>query len=147
MPRSEKIKDVGITDVFCINRECLPRIPVLFSDGTKGIKAVVNVWGEHVNHDFCERHMSGAALDSLKKQCSIDLDRNNNIYYVRSKVKVPVAILHDSNIFKLCRASTNHECQADISNLYQTNRFSVSLMPRKNITPYSKYAMRKMTPK
>lgn len=140
-------RDMGIMDVFQIDRDFVPQKAVLFSDGMKGSEAVVNVWGRNVHHALCARHISGAARDWLKEQRSVAQDCNKNINDVRSKVKVPVATLHDNEIFKLCRASTEHEYRTEINNLSQSNEFAAQYMLRKNITSYSQYAMTKMTPK
>ena len=64
----------------------------------------------------------------------LQLDIGLKTNAAQSKVKVPVAILYDNEIFKLCRASTKHECQTEINNISQNNEFAAQYKLKNDIT-------------
>ena len=134
-------------DVFCIDRVFVPQKAVLFSDGMKGIDAVVKVWGGNVHHALCGRHLSGANRDWLKAQRAAALEHNRKTNNIQLKVQVPIVNLHDHQIFRLCRASTEHEFRTEMNNLSRSNEYAAKYMHKKNTLSYSQYAMTNMKPR
>ena len=59
----------GITALFATQRN-FPSLPVLFSDGMKGIEQALRTWGDAVHHGLCGRHLAGSTRAMLTRKAN-----------------------------------------------------------------------------
>merc|ERR1711871_846389 len=68
----EQCAGLGIKNLFNIDRNFVPSLPVLFSDGMKGIEEALSVWGGAIHHAYCARHLAGSTRHALKRLRNLD---------------------------------------------------------------------------
>ena len=60
---AQQCKEMGLIVLFELERDFLPRIPVLFLDRMKGVESAIRIWGNKVHHAACARHLAGSCRD------------------------------------------------------------------------------------
>ena len=135
---------LGIKDLFDIDRNIVPSLPVLFSDGMKGINEAIEIWGETVHHAHCVRHLAGSARDALKRQRAAALAYNRSHTAQR---KVPDASLADAQVFALCRASNKRDFRKQMNAITGSNKAAALYLQQKETKRFSQFAMMNMKPR
>jgi len=115
----------GITALFATQRN-FPSLPVLFSDGMKGIEQALRTWGDAVHHGLCGRHLAGSTRAMLTRK--------------------GLGTITDPQVFALCRAPTKYAYRKQLNSIAQKNKHAALILSKKYLQ-FSQFAMMAMKPK
>ena len=143
----EQCEALGIKNLFSIDRNFVPSLPVLFSDGMKGIEQALSVWGDTIHHAYCARHLAGSIRDMLKRMRSKAQEHNRKLLEGEQCWDVPAVTLADAQMYAVCRAPSEAKFRKQMNALAQSNKDAAKLLHKKDRTRYSQSAMMSMKPK
>jgi hypothetical protein len=141
---AHKCKMMGLDSLFCLNRNFIPNKPVLFSDGMKGLPAVVALL-ENVHHALCAKHLGDSCRAWLKAQREA-ISEANRSRAPHERLELPVVTLPNYLVYALCRACTTSEYRVAFHAMKCYNKFAAEYFKNKSIGQFSQNAMLNMDP-